>query len=87
MSRLFTTGAQNSGASASASVFQMNIQDWFSLGWTGLISLLSNKILGDEIMKMNSLAVEEFQAVIGRCLGFTVRIMLFLSSNLGELCL
>ena len=29
------------GASASASVLSMNIQDWFPLGWTGLISLQS----------------------------------------------
>ena len=27
--------------SASASVLPMNIQDWFPLGWTGLISLMS----------------------------------------------
>ena len=32
---------QNIGASASASVLPMNIQDWFPLGLTGLISLLS----------------------------------------------
>ena len=30
-----------SGDSASASVLPMNIQDWFLLGWTGLISLQS----------------------------------------------
>ena len=29
----------STGASASASVLPMNIQDWFRLGWTGLISL------------------------------------------------
>ena len=29
------------GASASASALPMNIQDWFPLGWTGLIALLS----------------------------------------------
>ena len=29
------------GVSASVSVLPMNIQGWFSLGWTGLISLLS----------------------------------------------
>ena len=33
---------QSSGASASASVYLMNIQDWFPLGLTGLISLQSN---------------------------------------------
>ena len=32
---------QRIGVSASASVLPMNIQDWFPLGWTGLISLLS----------------------------------------------
>ena len=32
---------QSIGASASASVLPMNIQDWFPLGLTGLISLLS----------------------------------------------
>ena len=40
MSRLFVSGGQRIGASASASVFPVNIQDWFPLGWTGLISLL-----------------------------------------------
>ena len=38
MSQLFTTGGQSIGASASASVFTMNIQDWLPLGLTGLIS-------------------------------------------------
>ena len=32
---------QNIGASASASVLPMNIQDWFPLGWTGWVSLQS----------------------------------------------
>ena len=41
MSQLFTSGGQSIGVSASASVLPMNIQDWFPLGWTGLISLLS----------------------------------------------
>ena len=41
MSRLFTSCGQSVGASASASVLPMNIQDWFPLGWTGLISLMS----------------------------------------------
>ena len=41
MSQLFTSGGQSIGASASAWVLLMNIQDWFSLGWTGWISLQS----------------------------------------------
>ena len=39
MSQFFTSGGQSIGASASASVLPMNIQDWFTLGWTGLILL------------------------------------------------
>ena len=39
MSQLFTSVGQSIGVSASASVFPMNIQDWFPLGLTGLISL------------------------------------------------
>ena len=41
MCQLFTSGGQSIGVSASASVFPVNTQDWFPLGWTGWISLLS----------------------------------------------
>ena len=44
MNWLFTSGGQGIGASASASVLPMNIQDWFPLGLTGLISLQSKKL-------------------------------------------
>ena len=37
MSQFFAPGGQNIGALASASVFPMNIQEWFPLGLTGLI--------------------------------------------------
>ena len=40
-SRLFASGGQSIGTSASASVLPMNIQGWYPLGLTGLISLLS----------------------------------------------
>ena len=39
MSQLFPSDGQRTGASASASVPPMNIQDWFPSGSTGLISL------------------------------------------------
>ena len=39
INRLFTSDGQIIGTSASASVLPMNIQGWFPLGWTGLISL------------------------------------------------
>ena len=35
MSQFFASGGQSIGASASASVFLMNIHDWFPLGLTG----------------------------------------------------
>ena len=38
---VFTLGGQSIGVSASASVLPMNIQDWFPLGLTDLISLQS----------------------------------------------
>ena len=41
VNQFFTSGGQRIGASASASVLPMNIQDWFPLGWTGWLSLLS----------------------------------------------
>ena len=45
MSRLFKSVVQCIRASASASVLLMNIQDWFPLRLTGLISLLSKGLL------------------------------------------
>ena len=36
-SQFFTSDGQSIGVSALASVLPMNIQDWFPLGWTGLI--------------------------------------------------
>ena len=44
VSQLFSSGGQLIGASASASVPPVNIQDWFPLGLTGLISFLSKGI-------------------------------------------
>ena len=41
MSPFFVSGGQSIGVSASVSVLPMNIQEWFPLGLTGLISLLS----------------------------------------------
>ena len=41
VSQLFASGGQSIGVSPSASFLLMNIQDWFPLGWTGWISLLS----------------------------------------------
>ena len=45
MSQFFTSGGQRIGASVSASVLPINIQDWFLLGLTGLVSLQSQTTL------------------------------------------
>ena len=44
ISQLFTSGGQSIGASASALVLPKNIQGWFTLGLTCLISLLSKRL-------------------------------------------
>ena len=41
MSQFFASGGQSIGVSASGKILPMNIQDWFPLGLTGLISLQS----------------------------------------------
>ena len=41
MSQFFASGGQNIGVSSSVSVLPIDIQDWFSSGWTGWISLQS----------------------------------------------
>ena len=46
ISQFFTSGGQSIGASASASVLLMNIQDRFPLGLTGWISLQSKGLSG-----------------------------------------
>ena len=46
MSPFFASGGLSIRASASASVLPVNIQDWFPLGLTGLISLQSTGLSG-----------------------------------------
>ena len=41
VTHFFASGSLSIGVSASASVLPMNSQDWFPLGWTSWISLLS----------------------------------------------
>ena len=55
MSQFFTSGGKSIEASVSASVLPMNVQDWFSLGWTGLISLQSRSLLQQHTSKASIL--------------------------------
>ena len=61
MSQLIASGSQRIGASASASVLPMNIQGWFPLAWTVLISLpskgLSRVFSSTTAWRLNSLAL------------------------------
>ena len=43
-SQFFASGGQSIGVSSSASVLRMNIQHWFPLGLSGLISLQSKEL-------------------------------------------
>ena len=66
MSQFFASGGQSIGVSASASVLPMNIQDWFSLGWTDLISLLFKGLLKSLLQHHSS------KASILRCSAFFI---------------
>ena len=63
MSQCFASGGQRIGVSASASVLPMNTQDWFPLGWTGLISLQSKGLF-------ESLPASQFESVNSLALSF-----------------
>ena len=55
VSWLFTSGGQGIGTSALASVLSMNIQSWFPLGLTGLISLPFKSLLQHHSLKALSI--------------------------------
>ena len=63
VSLLFESGGQLIGASTSASVLPMNIQDWFPLALTGLISLQSkglSRVLQNHSLKSSILECSVF---------------------------
>ena len=53
MSQFFVSGGQSIGVSALASVLPVNIQDWFPLGLTDLISLQSKTPIRNKKLKKN----------------------------------
>ena len=64
VSQFFTSGGKRIGVSASASVLPMNIQDWFLLGWTGWISLLSkglSRVFSNTTVQKHQFSVLSFQ--------------------------
>ena len=58
MNQFFTSDGQSIGASASASVLPVNIQDWFPLGWTGWISLQSKGL--SRVFSKNTIQTHQF---------------------------
>ena len=80
-SQFFASGGQSIEASASASVPRMNIQDWFPLGWTGLISLQSkglSKVLSNTTvqkhlfqLRVNNHIPSHFKRIFERGMTFT----------------
>ena len=59
------SGGQSTGVSALASVFPMNIQGWFPLGWTGWISLQSKGL-----STFNSPPTTQFKIINSLALSF-----------------
>ena len=71
MSQLFPSGGQRTGASASASVLPMNIQDWFPLGLTSLIFLQSRGL--SRVLSSTTVLKHQF---------FSTQLILFSSSHI-----
>ena len=67
VSQLFASGSQSTGASASASIFPMNIQGWFPLELTGL-NLLSKGL--SRVLVQESSPSPQFKASILQHLAF-----------------
>ena len=85
MSWIFTSGGPSIGASASASILPMNVQDWFPLELTSLISLqskgLSRVFLQHHSLKASILQCSAFSMVqlshpymtAGKTIALTIR--------------
>ena len=78
MSRLFPSGGQSTGVSASASVLPVNIQDWFPLELTALISWQS-KGLSSLLQHRSSKASTQMPDIetingawVAKCLGIQI---------------
>ena len=81
MTQFFTSGGQSIGVSASTSVLPMNIQDWFPLGLTGLISLrprdsqervFSNTTVQNHQFFSAQLSFFSFFLNLQYCIGFAI---------------
>ena len=83
MSQFFASGGQNIGVSASASVLPINIQDWFPLGLTALISLQSKGFL----RVFSNTTIQKHQSFgDSTCflLSLSAKVLMFLNCGVGE---
>ena len=68
VNQLFASGGQSTGTSTLASVLSMNIQGWFTLGSTGLISLqstgLSRVFSSTTIQSINASSIKKHQSLL-----------------------
>jgi len=77
MSWFFASGVQSIEVSASASVLPINIQDWFLLGWSGLISLQSkglSRVFSNTIVQKHQCFTR--RALLSCMLGFDVYLLM-----------
>ena len=72
----FSSGGQSIVVSASASIFPMNIQDWFPLGWTGWIFLQSKGL--SRVFSNTTIQKHQF---------FSTQLSAELKVELGPICL
>ena len=73
MNQFFTSGGQSIGVLSSASVLPMNIQDWFPLEWTGLMSLQSkglSRIFSNTTPQSRSISSSALSLLYGPTLTF-----------------
>ena len=86
ISQLFSLGGQSIGASASASVLPMNIQDWFPLGLTSWISLLSNELSRvSPTAQLKSITSSAVSFLYGPALTFVGKVTSLLFNGLSKL--
>ena len=70
MSQFFTSGGQNIGVSASASVFPMNIQDWFPLGLTDSFKMTVNVMAHFQTLNSIPLIFMSILVPVSHCLDY-----------------
>ena len=77
-SQFFTSGGQSIRTSASASVLNINIQDWFPLGLTGWLSLQSKGL--SRVFSKTTVQKHQFFEILYKALSFLYSPYIILTS-------